>query len=85
MKDSLINTKLRIQKLEMQTGSLDDFLSSSGSANYEFEITNMTTEQLSALMGTAKKDGENNAEGQADGAPNNGLLGKMPLPDLNKK
>lgn len=85
MKDSLINTKLRIQKLEMQTGSLEDLLSSSGSANYEFEITNMTTEQLSALMGTAKKDGENNAEGQADGAPNNGLLGKVPLPDLNKK
>ena len=96
MKDSLINTKLRLQKLEMQTGSVDDLLSASNSTNYEFEITNMTTDQLSALLGKLTgKDGENkdpndpnaaNTDNNSNnGAPNNGLLGNSPLPDLGKK
>lgn len=90
MKDSLINTKLRLQKLEMQTGSVDDLLSSSNSPNYEFEITNMTTDQLSALLGKLTgKDGENkdpnDPNADKNNGANNGLLGNSPLPDLGKK
>ncbi|HIS35060.1 TPA: PilN domain-containing protein [Candidatus Scatousia excrementigallinarum] len=93
MKDSLINTKLRLQKLEMQSGSVDDLLSSSGSQNYEFEITNMTTDQLSALFGKLKgEDGKSedpNAPASADNkdgkGQGNGLLGNTPIPDLGKK
>lgn len=46
MKDSLLNTKLRIHKLEMKTGSVDEAVSTSSSADYEFEITNMTDAEL---------------------------------------
>lgn len=90
MKDSLINTKLRLQKLEMQTASVDDLLSSSNSPNYEFEITNMTTDQLSALLGKLTgKDGENkdpnDPNADKNNGANNGLLGNSPLPDLGKR
>lgn len=91
MKDSLINTKLRLQKLEMQSGSVDDLLSSSNSQNYEFEITNMTQDQLSALFGKLTgKDGEQQdpnapADAQGDKDSGNGLLGNTPIPDLGKK
>lgn len=92
MKDSLINTKLRLQKLQMQTGSLDDLLSSSNSANYEFEITNMSQDQLSALLAkvTGKDEGSEasadnaNADDKDKKGAGNGLLGKKPLPDAGK-
>ena len=91
MKDSLISTKLRLQKLEMQSGSVDDLLSSSNSQNYEFEITNMDKEQLSALFGKLTgKDGEQKdpnapADAQGDKGADNGLLGNTPIPDIGKK
>ncbi len=93
MKDSLLNTKLRLQKLEMQSGSVDDLLSASESQNYEFEITNMTTDQLAALfgklLGTDGEEQDPNAPADAkksgNKAPANGLLGNSPIPDLNKK
>lgn len=95
MKDSLINTKLRLQKLQMQTGSVDDLLSSSNSTNYEFEITNMSQDQLSAFLakvtGKDGKDGENAENSQNADAENknkksagNGLLGKQPLQDAGR-
>ncbi len=84
MKDSLLFTKLRLQKLEMQAASLDDLVSSSGSSNYEFEITNMDSNQLSAFLnaGNGKKEGEANADNQnAAGQNPNGLVSNQPLPN----
>lgn len=46
MKDSLLNTKLRIHKLEMKTNSVDDAVNTSSASNYEFEVTNMTDAEL---------------------------------------
>jgi len=48
LKDSLINTKLRLHKLEMLTGTIDDVvtLDPTKPAIYEFEITNMTDSEL---------------------------------------
>ena len=78
MKDSLINTTLRLQKLQMQAGSVDDVLSGSDkSHNYEFEITNMDANQLNALMGinpadpNAPKDANANNQNKDSGANNN--------------
>ena len=44
MKDSLINTQLRLHKLQMKTDSVDDAVSIDPNqpTDYEFEITNMT-------------------------------------------
>lgn len=84
MKDSLINTKLRLQKLDMQSASVDDLVSSSGPSNYEFEITNMDQSQLAALLGIVT--GQNGANPNDPNAQNNdkqgggnGLLGNTPL------
>lgn len=41
MKDSLINSNLRLYKLEMLSNSLDDAVSTLGPSMYEFQITNM--------------------------------------------
>lgn len=46
MKDSLINTKLRLQELEMMSTSLDDVIAPSGPSLYQFEITNMSEAEL---------------------------------------
>lgn len=92
MKDSLINTKLRLQKLDMQTASVDDLITSSGPSNYEFEITNMEQSQLAALLGLGgNQAGANNPDGQNaqnnnnnnNSGSGNGLLGNAPL-DLGK-
>lgn len=94
MKDSLINTKLRLQKLDMQTASVDDLITSSGPSNYEFEITNMESSQLAALLGltggnqegnNTNPDGQNaqNNNNNNNSGSGNGLLGNAPL-DLGK-
>ena len=83
MKDSLINTKLRLQKLDMKAASVDDIISSSGPSSYEFEITNMDQSQLAALLGIVT--GQNGAAPSGQNAQNNnqsggnGLLGNTPL------
>ena len=48
MKDSLIDTKLRLHKLEMKSGSVDDAVTIDPNApsDYEFEVTNMTADEL---------------------------------------
>ena len=85
MKDSLINTKLRLQKLDMKAASVDDIISSSEPSSYEFEITNMDQSQLAALLGIvagqngaapAGQNAQNNNNNQSGG---NGLLGNTPL------
>ena len=73
VRDSLIGTKLRLQKLEMESKSVDEALSSSGSSNYTFEITNMSDDQLTALFAPAAgADGANGANGANGAAPANG-------------
>lgn len=95
VRDSLIGTKLRLQKLEMESKSVDEALSSSGSSNYTFEITNMSDDQLTALFAPAAgAEGANGANGAspangdaqaqqqpANGStpPQSGLLGTQPI------
>ena len=60
MKDSLINTQLRLHKLEMKTNSVDEAVTIDPNepADYEFEITNMSEAALkpAAEQPAAKKD-----------------------------
>lgn len=54
MKESLINTQLKLYKLEMMTNSIEDAVSASSA--YEFEITNMSEAELNpAKPETAEK------------------------------
>ncbi|MBP3923791.1 hypothetical protein J6E39_00940 [bacterium] len=46
MKDSLLNVQLRLHKLEMDSGSLDDIVNPNKQECYKFEITNMTDAEL---------------------------------------
>ena len=54
LKDSLVESKLRLNKLDLKNGSLDSVVNSNVStidtAPYVFEITNMSEDQLSAFM-----------------------------------
>ncbi len=52
MKDSLINTKLRLHKLEMKSNSVDEAVTIDPDTpnDYEFEITNMTDAEVNALV-----------------------------------
>ena len=68
MRDSLIGTKLRLQKLEMETSSVEAAIFGNNSQNYTFEITNMTNDQLNALLQTVT--GNNAQPGSEAGAPN---------------
>ena len=68
MRDSLIGTKLRLQKLEMETSSVEAAIFGNNSQNYIFEITNMTNDQLNALLQTVT--GNNAQPGSEAGAPN---------------
>lgn len=83
MKDSLINTQLRIYKLELTSSSIDDQVSVDPSqpSNYQFEITNMSEEELKP------KDQEDNGseDGKADNKEDKkGQLLNKPLLDSGK-
>lgn len=54
MKDSLLGTKLRLNKLDLKSESVDDVINgnSSGASPYIFEITNMDENQLRMFMDT---------------------------------
>ena len=53
MRDSLIGTKLKLQKLEMESTSVDAAVAGA-SSNYTFEITNMTDGQLNSMLNPPK-------------------------------
>ena len=57
MKDSLINTKLRLHKLEMKTNSIDEAVTIDPNqpTDYEFEITNMTDSEVNSLASGSDK------------------------------
>ncbi len=68
MKDSLIDTQLRLHKLEMKSKSVDDAVTIDPNApsDYIFEITNMSAEELNppppAAAGDANKSDENKTD-----------------------
>ncbi len=61
MKDSLINTKLRLHKLEMKSDSVDEAVTVDPNmpTDYEFEITNMTDAEVNALVQPAANAQDN--------------------------
>ena len=84
MKDSLINTQLRLHKLQMKSDSVDDAVNVSN--DYEFEITNMTDSELNPPAPT-----DANVQTQAQPAQTEekkdekgGLLNSKPLLNLGK-
>jgi len=81
MKDLLIDTQLRLHKLEMKSKSVDDavMIDSNASSGYVFEITNMTADELNPLppANNENKPAEGNANNSDDKSP------KQNLPLLN--
>ncbi len=75
LKDSLVDTNLRISKLDMRAGSLDTIVNSTAStldnAPYVFEITNMSDEELKSFKDSLlnKKKDENNNNENVEGQP----------------
>ena len=80
MKDSLIDTKLRLHKLEMKSNSVDDAVTIDPNAptNYEFEITNMTAEELNP------QPAENAQQPQQEPAKEENKGGLKPLLNFGK-
>jgi len=77
MKESLTDSKLRLSKLDLKSGSLDTVVNSTAStidnAPYVFEITNMDENQLKSFMSklsgnSDKKDNKDNNSNSNDNA-----------------
>lgn len=80
LKDSMVESKLRLNKLDLKTGSLDKVVNSTIStvdnAPYIFEITNMSDAQLKIFMNKligkeAKKDNTNQTSPDGEAGSNN--------------
>jgi len=84
MKDSLIDTKLRLHKLEMKSKSVDDAVTIDPNApsDYEFEITNMTAEELNPPPPPAADNTQNQTQPEAE--QNKGGLLSKPLLNFGK-
>lgn len=66
LKDSLINTQLRIHKLEMKNDDVDVAVISDMQGDYTFELTNMTDAELSPVQeGEGDEKSPKNADVQA--------------------
>lgn len=76
MKDSLIDTKLRLHKLEMKSKSVDEAVTIDPNApsDYEFEITNMTAEELNPQAVAQPVEQQPATEEKKDGLLNKQLL-----------
>lgn len=68
MKDSLIDTQLRLHKLEMKSKSVDDAVTIDPNApsDYIFEITNMSAEELNPPPPVASGDANKSDENKTD-------------------
>ena len=73
LKDSLVDSNLRVSNLGLRSGSLDkvvnETISPFDSAPYIFEITNMTDSQLQSYinkLNTTENTDENAAENSGD-------------------
>lgn len=89
MKDSLINTQLRLHKLQMKSDSVDDAVSVDPSkpSDYEFEITNMTATELNPPApadANAPQDQQPVAQSQNNNENKGGLLNNKPLLNIGK-
>jgi len=75
LKDSLVESKLRLSKLDLKTASLDDVIQNVpnlSSAPYAFEITNMDDGQLSSFMNALRSMGQDQNQNQNQNQdPNN--------------
>ena len=85
MKDSLLNTNLRLHKLELVSGNVDDLVESSiYTEGYEFEITNLSEEELNLIYGDSS--GEEAEQGNAGNKKAKKVSGKSKPPkDLPKQ
>jgi hypothetical protein len=74
LKDSLIDSGLRLSKLDLKEGSLDDVVKSTAStidnAPYVFEITNMSDDQLKSFMDNLIKKPEGDKQSTGRNADN---------------
>lgn len=86
MKDSLIDTKLRLHKLQLQTDSVDDVVTADPSVpvNYEFEITNMTEAELNPPP-SVDPNQQNSNQAKDDESKKGGLLNSKPLLNFGNK
>ena len=89
MKDSLINTQLRLHKLQMKSDSVDDAVSVDPSkpSDYEFEITNMTATELNPPApadANVPQDQQPVAQSQNNNENKGGLLNNKPLLNFGK-
>lgn len=86
MKDSLIDTKLRLHKLQLQTDSVDDVVTADPSVpvNYEFEITNMTEAELNPPP-PADPNQQNADQAKEEESKKGGLLNSKPLLNFGNK
>ena len=74
LKDSLVESKLRLSKLDLKTSSLDDVIQNVpnlSSAPYAFEITNMDDGQLSSFMNALRSMGQDQNQNQDPNNPQN--------------
>lgn len=65
LKDSLVESKLRLSKLDLKTSSLEEVIQNTpnlSSAPYTFEITNMDEGQLSSFMNALRNSGQDNQD-----------------------
>lgn len=71
MKDSLLNVQLRLHKLEMDSGTLDDIVNPNKPEAYKFEITNMTDAELAppVVKNADNANGEAQQNPEAQPAP----------------
>ena len=68
VKDSLYESNLRLNKLDLKTGSIESVINSDTSnideAPYIFEITNMTDEQISSFMNSLRAKDQNSEDSE---------------------
>lgn len=95
LKDSMVESKLRLSKLDLKSGSLDSVVNSTLStidnAPYIFEITNMSDIQLKSFMqklvmdANNEKKAEEQANASGDSANNTNADGSAPNGDPNQQ
>lgn len=88
MKDSLINTQLRLHKLQMKSDNVDDAVSVDPTkpTDYEFEITNMTASELNPPAENDNANQEQQQPQEEETKQNKGgLLNNKPLLNFGKQ
>ncbi len=63
MKDSLVYTQLRLHKLDLNSLSIDDAVSSTSNSDYQFEITNMSDSELAPVAEEVSSETEDTNAG----------------------